>query len=290
MAAATLRDRHYRALLDLVGEVHDAADLTEFRSMLLPGLRRMVPADWASYNELEGPGVALATLAEPELPGWAMTAWERHAGDNPLVVRYARTRDGRAYRFSDVAARAQLERLPLFRELYAPLGLTHQIAFTLPSPVPLTMGVALSRARSASDFTDVERALLDLARPHLIQAYRNAQVRERLADVLAATQRGLDAGSGGIVLVERDGTVVLASAAARELAERLAGEQVEAGRPLGGALGTAAAGPEPVALLALPGDTLLVRRVRSGAMTVLLLEASQRVLSPAALAGLGLTG
>jgi DNA-binding CsgD family transcriptional regulator len=48
----------------------------------------------------------------------------------------------------------------------------HRIDFTLPDGQHRTLGVALSRASCA--FTAAERELLELARPFLIQAYRNA--------------------------------------------------------------------------------------------------------------------
>lgn len=287
--SATLGERHYRAVLDLVGEAHDAADLEEFRSVLLPGLRRMVPAEFASYNEIHGDAGVLATIAEPDIGGELMPVWEAYATQNPLVVRFSRTRDGRAMRFSDVAARGELERLPLFREFYARLDVAHQIAFTLPSPVPLTMGIALSRVTAARDFSDEERLMLNIARPHLIQAYRNAQIRQRMTELLAAVQQGLDDDERGLLMVERDGTIAFASSTALELLEQLSGVAIAVGDPLPSALAELGSRRDGTALLALADDTLLVRRVRTAALTVLLLEPSRRVLSPDALEGLGLT-
>lgn len=287
--SATLGERHYRAVLDLVGEAHDASDLDEFRSVLLPGLRRMVPAEFASYNEIHGVEGVLATIAEPDVRRELLPAWEAHATQNPLVVRFARTRDGRALRFSDVAPREELERLPLFREFYRPLGVAHQIAFTLPSPVPLTMGVALSRAPSTRDFSDEERLMLNLARPHLIQAYRNAQIRLRMTELLAAVQHGLDDDERGMLMTERHGTIAFASATALDLLAQMSGAPVAVGDALPETLATQISNRDGTALLALADDTLLVRRVRTGALTVVLLEPSRRVLSPTALQGLGLT-
>jgi DNA-binding CsgD family transcriptional regulator len=287
--SATLGERHYRAVLDLVGEAHDAGDLEEFRSVLLPGLRRMVPSDFASYNELHGSAGVLATIAEPDLIDDLMPAWQAHHAQNPLVVRFAHTRDGRAMRFSDVAARDELERLPLFREFYGPLGVAHQIAFTLPSPVPLTVGIALSRGPSRHNYSDEERLMLNLARPHLIQAYRNAQIRQRMTELLIGVQQGLDDDERGLLMVEDDGTIAFASSRALELLEQLNGVAVAVGDALPGVLAELGSRRDGTALLALSDDTLLVRRVRGAALTVILLEPSRRVLSPDALEGLGLT-
>ncbi|MFT4036251.1 MAG: hypothetical protein QM679_11820, partial [Patulibacter sp.] len=42
----------YAAALDCVGEIHDASTLDELREALLPALQRVVPSQWASYNEV----------------------------------------------------------------------------------------------------------------------------------------------------------------------------------------------------------------------------------------------
>jgi hypothetical protein len=44
----------------------------------------------------------------------------------------------------------------------------------LPAPLPTVLGIALNRGDD--DFTDEEVGLLDAVRPHLVQAYRNAQL------------------------------------------------------------------------------------------------------------------
>src|SRR4029079_18768986 len=61
----------------------------------------------------------------------------------------------------------------LYAEFFAQLSVEHQIAFVLPAPETMIVGVALNR--TSGDFTETERTLLDLARPHLIQSYRQAQ-------------------------------------------------------------------------------------------------------------------
>jgi DNA-binding CsgD family transcriptional regulator len=160
------------AVLDLVGEVSGVLDLHEFGSALLEALRRAVPADWVSVNDLGADPDTAVVLIDPPFPPEAHEAFARLAHENPLIKRFTRTRDGRAYRFSDVVTPAELHALRLYREFYGPIGLEHQLAFTLPHEPARLLGVALSRRDR--DFGDDEVALLDRARPFLIQAYRNA--------------------------------------------------------------------------------------------------------------------
>jgi DNA-binding CsgD family transcriptional regulator len=78
-----------------------------------------------------------------------------------------------------------IRRLPIHRAVYAPVGVGHQLAFTLPSAHGEMLAVAL--VREDEPFTEDERAALDRARPFLIQLYRNATALTALR--LAAEQR-----------------------------------------------------------------------------------------------------
>ena len=159
------------ALLELVGELGALMDLGELRPALLTALHRAVPSDWVSLNEL-GPAGVVASLVEPDLEERWHDLWATHAGENPLYQRWQRTRDGRAYRFSDVTTREKLEGTQLYTELYGPLGLRHQVAFTLPSEPDRILAMVLSRKKR--DYSDAECTFLNRARPFLIQVYRNA--------------------------------------------------------------------------------------------------------------------
>ena len=158
-------------LLELVGEVMGLLDVSELRRGLLEGLHRALPSRWVSLNEI-GPHGVVCSLSEPQIPQQYLHKFSQLAGDNPLYARHQQTGDGRAYRFSDVATRRELEATRLYREVYVPLGVKHQIAFTLPSGAGEVMAIALSRG--VRDYSDAERDLLNRARPFLIQAYRNA--------------------------------------------------------------------------------------------------------------------
>jgi DNA-binding CsgD family transcriptional regulator len=163
---------HDRRLLELIGDMQGLLELHEFRHELLPALRRAVPCDWASLNDIGPDPETLVIVAEPEPPAEVVPVFARLAHENPLVAYYASTRDGRALRFSDLVTRRQLHALAIYKQVYRRLGVEFQIAFNLPHTPDRILGVALSRGDR--DFTDRERELLETARPFLIQAYRNA--------------------------------------------------------------------------------------------------------------------
>jgi DNA-binding CsgD family transcriptional regulator len=167
-----------RAVLRLVGDIYGLLEIEEFRAGLLSALLVAVPADAVSLNEIGLDGSIIFTLTEPPLEERWHKAWGRFGLQNPILDSFARTGSGLPLRFSDLVSVEELHALDLYRELYGPLGLEHQIAFTLPARSGVILGVALSR--SGHDFSDEERDLLAIARPHLIQAYNNARQHSTL--------------------------------------------------------------------------------------------------------------
>ncbi|HEV7585817.1 MAG TPA: helix-turn-helix transcriptional regulator [Solirubrobacteraceae bacterium] len=172
-----------RRLLELVGDVCGMLDLEELRHGLLAALHRVLPSDYVSLNDIGPSPDQIVTIMQPDAPE-LLPRWMTFAHENPLLRRYLRTLDGRAYRFSDVISPEELHELPLYHAVYAPLGVEHQIAFNLPASPERVLAVALSRKRS--DYSDAERDFANRARPFLIQAYLNAiavhELRGRGAD------------------------------------------------------------------------------------------------------------
>jgi DNA-binding CsgD family transcriptional regulator len=158
-------------LLELIGDVCGLLDIDELHHGLLDALHRVLPSDYVSLNDV-GPGRGdVVSIMQPDVPE-LYGAWEKHAHENPLLRAYLETLDGRAYRFSDVISTDELHSLALYREVYAPLGVEHQLAFTLPSNSDRVLAIALSRC--SRDYSDAERDFANRARPFLIQAYLNA--------------------------------------------------------------------------------------------------------------------
>jgi DNA-binding CsgD family transcriptional regulator len=174
-----------RRLLELVGDICGLLDIEELRGGLLDAMHRALPSDYISLNEL-GPGPDdIVALIRPESAPDRFEAWARHAHENPLLRYYQRTQDGRAVRFSDFITNDELHGLALYAELYQPMGVEHQLAFTLPGAPRQVIAIALSRGER--DYTDEERDFANSARPFLIQAYLNAIAYETARGGVEAT-------------------------------------------------------------------------------------------------------
>lgn len=209
----TLSASDLRAALDLIGEAHSFEDLDSFRVGILPGLGQLVPSDLVGYNEVDpGNGDALVVL-HPELAIETGEALSRLAHQHPLISLQVNHGDERTYKISDFLSRRQFHSLELYDELYRRIGAEDQIAFGLPGPT--VIGIAMNRGRR--DFSERDRALLDLLRPHLAQAHRRIVDRTWMSALVAALEHGLERDGTGVVVLDRSGGIAAASGAAFEL-------------------------------------------------------------------------
>jgi hypothetical protein len=156
----------------------------------------------------------------------------------------------------------------------------------------MVLGIALSRGEE--DFSDAEAELLGLARPYLIQAYRNVELSSARTAALRAVESGLETLGRHVVVLDRHGRLEFATDTARR---RLGG--AGAGRDVLPAeirdwiveqRGHLSAS-EPL-VLRIDGAPLLVRLLPRRAddhRDVLLVEGGTGELTVPALRGLGLT-
>jgi DNA-binding CsgD family transcriptional regulator len=285
MVGNGLPERELRGLLEILGEVHHAEDVASFREGLLNVLPTVVPSLYTSYNEIGADGRPLVVIVSPELDQRWLELWGQLGHQNPLVRHHLTTRDPRAHRMSDVIDGPSFRRLELYREVFAPLGVHHQMAITLPAPPKLLIGLAVV---APDDYTDAQRRMFDLARPHLIQARANAAARERLRDVLHAIEHGLDDVGQAIVVTDDRERIAFASRAGRDALALLDGGIRGDGERLPGALQGVTADHS---VMAVRDDApLVVRRLPSErGTTVFLFERSERPAPLAHIEALGLS-
>ena len=283
-------------LAELIGNAHAFEDLEGFRQGIPALLREFVPADVAAYNEMDADPNGTWWTTDPHLTvsPEQVARFTELAEENPVLAYVRKTRDGRPRRISDFLSRSDYHRLPLYRQFYGQINAEYQVALTLPSRPPVVIGLALTR--SQADFTDREVRQLALARPHLIQAYRNAELAAARESTIAALEAGLEGVGTAVIVVDRHGRVDMATPTGRrllagglggpdkrisaQLSERLAARR-EAGTPAS----------EP--LLVDHGESTLSLRVLrgpEGGSEMLVIEPETSGLSVPALESLGLTG
>jgi DNA-binding CsgD family transcriptional regulator len=294
-----LRRTDLRRITEFLKDLYALADLAGFRQCLLANLPTVVPADRVSLIESnprlrQGSGESAPAGA---FDGDLARAYGQYVSQSPLLKAYRRG-EGSAVKYSDFATQRQLHRLGLYNEYLRKLDAEYRIAKGLPGRAGWMTTIQLDR--SIRDFTERDRLILNVLRPHLNQSYRNAAAVSAANVKLAQIEDSVELLARGLVLLTPNGAVQWMS----PLARRWFARYFWPGDGHDGSL------PDPVARwlrwhndlgareLPVPREPLLVPRELSqlvvrfasrGAYGVLLLEEHYRSVPPEALRPLGLT-
>ena len=181
----------YEAVLAFVRQLYAVDRVEDFPRRAILGIGGLIPCDILTFNEIEPLRQRARMVEEPAgvLSASQVATFEHFANQHPLITHYARTRERRSRKISDFMSLSQFRRLDLYVEFFGRLSINYQIAVTIPSSPDLVIGIAVNRSRP--DFSDRDRAVLDLLRPHLIQAYRNIAERSTLRERAESAERAL---------------------------------------------------------------------------------------------------
>jgi DNA-binding CsgD family transcriptional regulator len=186
-----LRPSDYEAVLDFVAQVHAVGDMDTFARRAIAGIGALIPSDILTYNEIDTRQQRAYMVEHPAgvITASQVSTFERFAGQHPLIRHYALTRETRPRKISDFLTLSEFRRLDLYQEFFREVAVNYQMAVTIPSSNSVVIGIALNR--TTRDFSERDRAVLDVIRPHLAQSYRNAIERTALRERTEAAERAL---------------------------------------------------------------------------------------------------
>lgn len=205
-----MRQRDIEASLHYLRELYAQQDLDGFKQHVLTTISDLVPSEFTTYNELDLRTSKNVWRWEPIPSDFAELTeiFALYMGENPCVAYYRRTGDGRATKISDFLTHRELRKLGYYNEYLRRVGLDHRISIALPNND--SSAIALALGRSGRDFSERDRRLLDLLRPHLSQAHDNAAALTRLRQESPRDTPLLTRGSlGQLGLTEREAEILL---------------------------------------------------------------------------------
>lgn len=182
------RSTEVRHLLEVIERFHAALSLRELHGAITSGVADLVPGDThdlvlCQINE-DGEEFFFArpqTYTDDEI-AFMLT----HASEHPVARAYASGASG-ALSTSQCSSARDWRGGRLYNEGgYRRLGLHHELALDIPDSSRAGLAV-FSIARGGADFTNHERATLDLLRPHIARAWD--QVARRSAKLSPAALR-----------------------------------------------------------------------------------------------------
>jgi len=244
-------------VLQFLGELASVEGEEPFPRELLSSLKRLVPCDVLTFCELDRVReVAIAEIEEPVYDGQVphCTYWEIRY-EHPLCRHHEVNGDFRAMKLSDFMTRDQLHSSRIYTDWFRPFGTEYLMTVGLDSPLSHTKVFLFDRA-GRRDFTERDRAVLNLLRPHLAHRYAEAQARRRAREALELLE-----GDHAVVLLDEDNRIAFATDHGHDLLVRYFGDN---GARLPDAVGSwlrSAPAPDEAPLEVRDDGTLMVRRV-----------------------------
>jgi DNA-binding CsgD family transcriptional regulator len=205
-----LKHRQIRNFSKALLELYSPSTVAEFPMRLFHVLRRFFSCDFCCYAEYAGP-LNRRRVTDPMTPEpTKFDVFDTYLHQLPTRAAALNLRTQSALKLSDFASLREWHRTDLYNHIFRPNKLSYQLSFYSVHDSP-QLGVSLNR--SSRDFSEDERTILDLLRPHVVNAYRTDQYAGYVA------QRPEMAGHA-MLLADNSGRILFAT----PLAERWLGE------------------------------------------------------------------
>jgi len=233
-AMAALNPGDYARVLDAVRRLYQPLDLEAFPRAVNHLAAGLVDADRVGYTEINPARRRAIALLDTEQANAIMLehldAFERHMDQHPLLQHFQREPLAPPAKITDFMPIDRWLGSPLYTGFYHHLGLTHLMVVAVPTPPPLMVGVALGRGEA--DFDERDRQRLNLLRPHLAQAYRNAAILTDLHQAVADSEGAFAALSMGLIALDGQLRVQRLTAMAQQALHEMFDHQQLPGRAL----------------------------------------------------------
>jgi DNA-binding CsgD family transcriptional regulator len=163
-----------------IRRVYACRRIERFAETIVTELPSLVGADQATWNDIAPSVGRVEVMASPEAEAHEdrQETLARLISGHPLMRHYWSARDPSAVKVSDFLSEGEFHRTELYDELYRWLRYEDHFAVHLAPPGSTDQVMVLGRDRRS--FTERDRELLNLVRPHVAQAYRTARLLHRL--------------------------------------------------------------------------------------------------------------
>ncbi len=226
----SLKTTQLRDALQALSTLSELDRLDEYPTRVAQAMRRVIPCHHAGYTAVALGTDRVGIVADPPETVFSggPEVFARFAHQNPLLSDLAASGAERAGRLSDYMTTRELHRTDLYDHVYRHIPLEYQIGVPL-RPPGRDLGrddeiVGVSLVRVDRDFTDAEKLLVELMRPHLSAMLRRLHELE----LLRATEGADATDDRWALLVDDRGVVAWASRAAQADLDLHSGERLPA--------------------------------------------------------------
>ncbi|MBE9049058.1 hypothetical protein IQ243_01265 [Nostocales cyanobacterium LEGE 11386] len=225
----TLINADWQRMLEFLRSLYIPCSLDKFPTHVLAALPKLVDAEILGITSFSIRNTSLpriCTFPHPEIgmAAESFTAQRQNFLAHPVAHHYAKTLDGQALAISDFFSESEFHRQDLlYTGFFQHFGLEDQmmIHFDLPSIANADQfhqgqdQLNLSISRDRRNFTERDRLILNLIRPHLKQAYENLVAFNQWQYQLVEQQQAIE--QAAIISLSIDGTVKWMTQKAEEI-------------------------------------------------------------------------
>jgi DNA-binding CsgD family transcriptional regulator len=202
-----------------VGEINAVTDAAALPTVMLRSISRLVPCKSSAFTEVDpvlGQSSGCILPSEPWPLEWVAPRFQAHIADHPVVQYAQRTRDGQARSISDFLTARQFHATGLYREMFGLMKIEDQLSIGMVGSAGLMIGLSFNRARRG--FSQRDRDILNLLRPHVLQAYLTCRQLQILRNA-DGVRRGtiIDRLPIGLICVDRKGKVIWSTEPVRNI-------------------------------------------------------------------------
>ncbi len=210
-----------------VAAIYAVRTADELARHVVHAIPSLIGATSVGFNEVRVNQSLISTYIEPAPADYGIPDVDeissRLMREHPLINHRLRHPDERALLLSDVISQRDFHRLAIYNELFRHMKIERLLVSTFTASADGIL-LAVAIARSGRNFSDRDRAVLDVLRPHLAQAWRNASVLSRWQDDLRTLEAGAEASLGCAVMIIGGAEIRYASRRALELCNHYLGK------------------------------------------------------------------
>lgn len=201
----SVRREDLEAILSFLADSQELDADAAYPPELIARLTELIPAGHALYREND-----LSARRTPRMidAGGAVTDPEDElywaVGPCAITVFRTRTGDLSAARLSDISSWRTYRESAVYREYFRPGGVDHMLDLALEAGDGWQRSILFCRERGDRDFTERDRAVLELLRPHLRAREARADLRRRVLARTTDAPAEIDGGGPGLTVRERE--------------------------------------------------------------------------------------
>lgn len=203
------------AISEGVRELYSVTKLDLLPAAIITLLSRLIPSESISFNEFGATNGRVVSIIEPDLTNFQekLPIFAAHIEEHPVITYFHKTQSMLPFKISDFCSRREFHGTGLYNEFYRGFEVEHQFGFFLARSPQFDVCMAINRR--GRDFSERDRQVIKLLRPHLTQALSNAVEVSGLRETIGFLDQAAESCQQGAAWLDRDAKILFITRQAR---------------------------------------------------------------------------